>query len=145
MKKRTVSLILVIVMVLSMSAAVFAMDDGTMPAASLYLDSYGVTLGAYGNGSMKICMTVDGVGVLDQIGVMQIDIEEKINGTWQYYGCIPASEHPEFYSYNSRGYLGTVDFTGTPGVSYRVTLMVYASKGTGSDTGFVTSYTVTGT
>ena len=33
-------------------------------------------------------------------------------------------------------------FKGTPGVSYRVTLTVYARNSKGSDTGYITSYTV---
>ena len=38
--------------------------------------------------------------------------------------------------------VGTTYFQGTPGVSYRVTLTVYARNSKGSDTGYITSYTI---
>lgn len=56
-----------------------------------------------------------------------------------YYESQFASEHPEFYEYNSRDFVGTTYFQGTPGVSYRVTLTVYARNSKGSDTGYITS------
>lgn len=48
--------------------------------------------------------------------------------TWRYYDSLFAAEHPEFYEYNSRDFVGTTYFQGTPGVSYRVTLTVYSSS-----------------
>ena len=89
-------------------------------------DSYTVVLSAKGDGRMLVTMVVDGVGVQDKIGVSKIDIDEKVNGKWQYYDTLYAVDHPEFYDYNTRDYLGDVSFYGTPGNSYRVTLLVYA-------------------
>lgn len=87
-------------------------------------------------------MTVDGTGIMEKIGVAEVEIEYKTNGVWRYYDSLFAAEHPEFYEYNSRDFVGTTYFQGTPGVSYRVTLTVYARNSKGSDTGYITSYTV---
>ena len=89
-----------------------------------------------------MAMTVDGTGIMEKIGVREVEIEYKANGVWHYYESQFASEHPEFYEYNSRDFVGTTYFQGTPGVSYRVTLTVYARNSKGSDTGYITSYTV---
>lgn len=69
-------------------------------------------------------------------------VKKNSNGVWRYYDSLFAAEHPEFYEYNSRDFVGTTYFQGTPGVSYRVTLTVYARNSKGSDTGYITSYTV---
>lgn len=135
MKKRAISFLLAVVMLLTLTGTAFAVA----PRASDYLDSYMVVLRAMGNGTMEVSMSVEGVGIQDKIGVREVMIEKKINGVWTYQESLDSVDYPEFYAYNSRDYLGAVNFTGTPGVSYRVTLTVYARTGTGSDTGYVTS------
>lgn len=132
MKKKIVSFLLVALMMASTAVPAFA-------RASDYLDNYGVDLYANGDGEMVVQVIVNGVGVLDKIGVRRIDIEQKINGEWIYYDTLDAVEHPEFYVYNARTYLNEIPFNGTPGVSYRVTVMVYAQRGSGSDTGYIPS------
>lgn len=118
------------------------MATTTIPAfarASDYLDDYYVSLYAAGNGEMRVAVVVNGVGILDKIGVTRIDIEQKVNGKWIYYDTLDSVDHPEFYTYNARTYLNEIPFDGTPGVSYRVTVKVYAGRGSGSDTGYVPS------
>lgn len=132
MKKRIVTCLLVVLMMACTAVPAFA-------RASYYLDDYYVDLYATGNGGMSVAVVVNGVGVLDKIGVRRIDIEQKINGEWIYYDTLDAVEHPEFYVYNARTYLNEIPFNGTPGVSYRVTVMVYAQRDSGSDTGYVPS------
>ena len=75
---------------------------------------------------MRVAVVVNGVGILDKIGVTRIDIEQKVNGKWIYYDTLDSVDHPEFYTYNARTYLNEIPFDGTPGVSYRVTVKVYA-------------------
>ena len=144
MIKKIISTFLVIVIAISLCGSAFASQSNELtPYASYYLNDYTVILSARGNGVMEVTVDVNGVGVQDVIGVSYIDIEQKVNGTWQYCGTLDASEHPDFYEYNSQDYLGSVTFTGTPGVTYRVTVQVYAEKDGGWDTGYITSYTVT--
>lgn len=150
MKRNFLSLALTLAMLFSLSVTAFATDGSvgtdmlTIRAAraSAYLDGYAVAIEARGNGVIAVAMSVDGTGIMEKIGVSEVEIEQKINGKWTYYDSQYGAEHPEFYEYNSRDYLGTTYFNGTPGVSYRVTLTVYARNSQGSDTGYITSYTV---
>lgn len=113
------------------------------PYASAYLDEYSVSLGAKGNGKMSVGMTVDGVTAMDRIGVSCVDIDEKINGVWYDFDEQYSSDNPDFMTTNSRDYLGSYTFYGTPGRQYRVTITAYARKSGGYDTGYVTSPVVT--
>lgn len=144
MKKRTISLLTVIMMLLSLTTTTLAAEGKVMKntRSSAYLDGYSVGIEARGDGEIAVIMTVDGKGTMDKIGVTEVYIEKKVNGVWKEHETQYAAEHPEFYMYDSQDYVGNAYFYGTPGVSYRVTLMVYARKGSGSDTGFITSYTV---
>ena len=142
MKRKVVSTLLAVVMLLGLVTTVYAENDQAIPYASSYLEEYYVSLSAEGNGKMLISMGVEGVGLQDKIGVTSRDIEEKENGQWNYYDTLYSIDHDEFWAYNSRFYVGTATFNGTPGMSYRVRVYVYAQKGTGYDTGRVVSYTI---
>lgn len=138
MKKKVFSLLMATLLMFGISGSAVATEE-INPAASYYLDDYYVALGANGDGQMVIAVSVNGVGVQDKIGVQQIDIEKKVNGSWKYCETMDGVEHPEFYSYNSREYVNEITFSGDAGYTYRVRLTVYAKKGSGSDTGYITS------
>lgn len=147
MRRKIISIFVLLAMLLSMNIPVFAADGSTPspayePRSSAYLDRYSVGIEARGNGIIAVTMTVDGKGEMEKIGVLEVEIEQKVNGNWRYYDSLYSSEHPEFIDYNSWDYVGTTYFEGTPGVSYRVTLTVYARNSQGYDTGYITSYTV---
>lgn len=147
MKRKIMSIMMMVAMLFSMNITAFAVDRIGAPIAhamrsSSYLDSYSVGIEARGNGTIAVTMTVDGKGKMEKIGVIEVEIEKKVNGNWRYYDSQYGAEHPEFYDYNTWDYVGTTYFQGTPGVSYRVTLTVYARNSKGSDTGYITSYTV---
>lgn len=138
MMKKISSLFLAILMLISVNCTAFASEADVR--ASHYLDAYYVTLTAKGNGRMSVLANVEGVGTQDKIGVLSIDIQEKVNGNWCSYDTLYGMDHPEFYEYNSWDYFNTIYFEGTPGSIYRVVLTVYAEKNGGCDTGFVTSF-----
>lgn len=142
--KKAISLLLAILMLASINCTAMASEDSSLNEhASLYLDSYTVVLRPKGNGQMAITADVEGVGTQDKIGLLSIDIDQKIDGKWCYYDTLDAVDHPEFYDYDSWDYFHTIYFYGTPGVSYRVTLTVYAEKDGGWDTGYVSSFAAT--
>lgn len=141
MKRRLIPTLLAMVMLLGLTNTAYATENEPTPYASSYLENYYVTLSAKGDGKMLISMGVEGVGYQDKIGVSYIDIEEKENGKWSYYDTLYSADHDDFFAYNALDYTGTATFYGTPGLTYRVTIHVYARKGTGSDTGSLLSYT----
>lgn len=141
--KKIISVFFTFLMLITISSTGFAAEESTYSLdASHYLDGYSVALGARGNGIMVITANVEGVGTQDKIGLLRIDIDEKINGNWYSYDTWDSVDHPEFYAYDSWDYFEAFSFDGTPGSTYRVTLIVYAEKDGGWDTGFITSYAV---
>lgn len=149
MKRKIISFMMAGALLLSLPATAFASADNEYPTdilsvhieerASKYLDGYSVGVDTRGNGTIAVAMNVDGIGIMDKIGVREVEIWYKENGVWKYKDSLYGAEHPEFYDYNSRDYMGTTYFQGTPGVTYQVVLRVYAENSTGSDTGEVTS------
>ncbi len=138
MKKKTMAFFVAIVLVLGTPVTAFASEN--QERASHYLDDYYVMFFAKGNGKMAVSVSVNGVDVEDVIGILEIYIEQKVDGKWHYYDTLDSAEFPEFLEHNTETYLNTIYFQGTPGVTYRVTINAYAQKGDGWDDGYVTSY-----
>lgn len=141
MRKKILSFFLSAIVLLGATGVAFAIE----PRASQNLSSYYVKLSAAGNKQMLVSVDISGVGVQDKIGVQKIEIEYKAsdNGDWEYYDTLYASTHPEFYSYESRSYMEDIYFDGKVGYIYRVTLTVYAQKGSTSDSKSITSFSAT--
>ena len=138
LKKRLVSLILALCMIISVSGAAFATAK-----ASEYLSTYVISLEALGDGEMEIYYYVVGTGRMTKIGAQALYIDEYVNGSWSPYLTMTAAENDDFYGYNTASHAGFAYFTGTPGVEYRVTFMAYARNSSGSDTGTGTSLSET--
>ena len=140
MKKRLISLIMVLVLIISSAGAVSTAEE----RASEYLSSYSIALGALGDGVMEVFYSVDGTGRMEKVGARALYIYDYNGEDWIPYETQLAIDHSDFYSYNAFGHIGYAYFEGVPGIDYRVTLQAYA-RGTdgGSDTGSVTSNSVT--
>lgn len=139
MKKKLISTLLVFIMLTCLNAKAFSAEGDIELYASAYLERYYVALSADGGGKMTLVVSVDGVGIPDKIGIQSIEIQQKINGDWQFYDEMDSVDHPEFYVCNSRDYFDSVEFYGTPGITYQVIVTVFAYKGSGGGTGHITS------
>ena len=53
------------------------MDTYAVARASQYLDGYSVGIEARGNGKIAVAMTVDGTGVMEKIGVREVDVYKR--------------------------------------------------------------------
>ena len=90
MKRKIMSIMMMVAMLFSMNITAFAVDRIGAPIAhamrsSSYLDSYSVGIEARGNGTIAVTMTVDGKGKMEKIGVIEVEIEQKVNGNWRYH------------------------------------------------------------
>ena len=141
MRKRVLALVFALIFVVTSVGAINV--EEVTPYASAYLDGYGVSLVAKGNGKMNVTMTVDGVTTMDRIGVLCVDIDEKRNGVWYDFDEQYSDDNSYFVISDSYDYADDYSFYGTPGYQYRVTITAYARKDGGSDTGYVTSPVVT--
>lgn len=142
MKTRIISVLLAVIMLfgITSASAAYVPTPEINPQASLQLSAYSITLEALGDGEMYIDFTVDGTTVMDKIGIFSLVIEERTpGGAWDDFDILYGYTHPEFYMYNSVGYLGEYYFDGTVGNDYRATIVVYAEDSRGCDTGELTS------
>lgn len=140
MRNRVISAFLVIITMFSLNSTVWASDTEAVPYASDYLDGCSVGLNSPSVGRLEVNVTVDAVGVADEVGIIEIYVERKIDNKWKFYKSLDSVDHPEFYDYNSRDYLATIHFDAESGYTYRVTITAYARKGSGSDTLDLMSY-----
>lgn len=142
MKTRIISVLLAVIMLfgITSASAAYVPTPEINPQASLQLSAYSITLMPLGNGEMYIDFTVDGTTVMDKIGIFSLVIEERTpGGAWNDIEILYGYNHPEFYQYNTAGYLGDYCFDGTVGNDYRATIVVYAEDSRGRDTGELTS------
>jgi len=140
MKKRTISVLLAVMLMLSTSLSCFAAEA----RASNYFDSYLLGIVPAGNNQMTVSFSVFGMSKMDQIGAYYIRIEEEISTdkwitTFTAYGDKNPSK---FYSYNAYDHGGDYTFTGVPGVKYRAVMKAYASNSSGSE--YSEEFTCTG-
>ena len=154
MKKRLLALIIAVFMTTSTAFAQTSLESigssdyqmflaSVTPRASDYLSYYAIAFGARDNCRMVITMDVNAPRTMSRIGCMTLTIEHKINGTWQECDTLVSADYPEFIATNTASYFHSIDYYGTAGVEYRVTMLAYARDSSGSDTGKVTSYVVT--
>ena len=136
MKKRIISLMLVICAIVSVATMANA-------RASLYLNSYTIGISAEGDGQISVRTLINAVHTMDRVGVVSIQIQEKNTATssWHHFDTVLGSSDPdEFYAYDTITFLNRFYFDGcTPGRYYRAIVTAYAGDETGSDTGIATS------
>lgn len=136
MKKRILPLLLAIALVLGAGGTA-----GAAVNASDYFAQYGVAISAPGEGQIMIEYDIDGVKLLNKVGVQSIKVERQLeDGSWTYYTTFHSYNHPEWYRTDAYGHTGIFYFDGTVGETYRVTLTVLAVDDNGSETKTVTSY-----
>ena len=136
MKKKLISLILVLAILTSFASATYIQPR----RASDYLLGYGVSIQAVGDGLMEVFYEVDGKGMMSRIGILAIYIDQKVGNEWRSYDTLLALQNPDFLVNDDLGHAGVTYFEGTPGYEYRVTIEAFAmGYDGGSDTGTITS------
>ncbi len=88
---------------------------------------------------MEISYSVEGTGIMTEIGAQKILIEKKTGSAWTTHETLYSATNPDFYGNNRYTYAHAVTFTGVGGTIYRVPLTAYAANDNGSDTGTVVS------
>ena len=101
MKKQFLTFALSIAILLGGAIPAYALDNNmvgthTITRASQYLDGYSVGIEARGNGKIAVAMTVDGTGIMEKIGVAEVEIEYKTNGVWRYYDSPVSYTHLDY-------------------------------------------------
>lgn len=131
--KRRLSIILVIALLMStFSAPAFAaLPETDEPTSSNYFISYGTTTSQQGNGKLLISFTAVGMGICDVLGVASFYIQEWDEDDehwWDVTGTLSGETGTNVGSYSFSRY-----FFGVPGKKYRVQVIFFCQKGTGSE------------
>lgn len=122
MKKR-ITVLLVFVLLMGLSTEAIAAERSTGS-----LSTYDISVSSASNGVRVACSTVATVQA-DEIGVKDVVLQEKVNGSWRNINISGGSEK------NSYSYGGSVVYTGAVrGRSYRAYCTHYAKFGSTTKT-----------
>lgn len=135
MKKQISSILLAIIMVASLNTANAAEASATATADSPVLRSSDllvkavIGIDARSNHQIIIETNIIAKTTMDKIGILTLQIQKKVNGTWCEYQTLYSSDHPDFISYNTIVYSYDYSFYGTQGDTYRAVITAVARKG----------------
>ena len=110
--------------------------------ASEYLSAYQAYCEPYSSGVIRVHFTVVGKGLMDKVGAGSITIESDAGG-WHPVAYISGTLSNGLLV-NDYAHIGYYDYIyATPGVNYRATVVCYAEKDGGSDSGDYPTSSVT--
>lgn len=148
MKKQIFSVLLVISMIASLNVTSAAttstpvVSDGPVLQSSALLIDTILSANAKSNHAVEIGVNVRAKTAMDKVGVLVLQIQKNVNGTWYDQETAYSSDHPEFLAYNAYTYSGSYTFYGSPGVTYRAVATIIARKGDQMETRTYTSLSV---
>ena len=135
MKRRLLSLTLI-------AAMFFVMAIPASARASEYIHSVSIATRPSGNGKISIRVTVRGTGTMQEIGIMQIVVNEKSSdGSYKPVYTFTRDGN-NLKTKNRETYSATVIYQGTAGKDYYITAQGYAKNARGSGATWAGSNTV---
>lgn len=116
-------------------------SEAVQPRASYYLDSYNAYIYPAANGKIQAWFTVTGIGYLDSIGALTIQIYQSTdNVNWTWHKSFAHENNPQMLSYNDNYHSGYVECQGVPGRYYKAYVCIWGgSDGDGDTRYFYTS------
>ena len=137
---RLTALLLTLVLIVPMGVKAETLD-AVQPRASYYLDSYNAYIYPAANGKIQAWFTVTGIGYLDSIGALTIQIFQSTdNVNWSWYDAFTHDQNPQMLSYNDNYHSGYVECQGIPGRYYKAYVCIWGgSDGDGDTRYFYTS------
>lgn len=125
----TVILIFSLVLPLAVSAS------GIESRASAYLDSYGAYVYLPGDGEVRVYFNVQGTGMMDELGVLRIELYESTDGiNWTGVKVFKHYTTAGMLSYNDDYHSGHVSYSGVAGRYYKAYICVWGGKDGAGDT-----------
>lgn len=126
---RAVAIVLVIACILPIN--VLAAES----RASDYLTAYSAYIYPAGWGKIQVWFEVDGTNIMDEIGVLEIQIfESKDNENWYWVETYTYNDHSGMLIYNNYDHVGHIEYSGTIGRYYMAYVCVWAGKNGDGDT-----------
>lgn len=129
---RCTCLILAMAMLLAIPAMAAETTD---PRGSAYFGRSSVYLCNVSGNSFEAWFEVTGTGIMDQIGVNFIKIQQSSDGTnWTTVKTCSKDSYTNLIDYNSAFHTAGVSYTATGGYYYRAFVQLYAKKGVNTAT-----------
>ena len=128
---RIAALILVIALLLPIAVSASEIDS----RASAYLDNYGAYVYLPGDGKVQVYFDVQGTGMMDELGVLRIELYESTDGI--YWSGATTFNHDTtagMLSYNDNYHSGHVTYNGVAGRYYKAYICVWGGKNGAGDT-----------
>ena len=105
------------------------------PRASDYLVSYSAYVYRAGWGKIQVWFDVTGVGYIDEIGALEIQLyESKDNTNWTWVKTFDYTDYSEMLGYNNYTHTGHVQYNGTIGRYYKAYVCIWGGKNGDGDT-----------
>lgn len=135
MKKQISAILVTILMVASLNTANAApvntpapLDNPVLQSSDLLVKA-SMGIDARSNHLIITDTTIHAKTTMDKLGVLVLQIQKNVNGTWCDYQTLYSSDHPNFLVYNSNIYCGDYSFYGSRGDTYRAVATAVARKG----------------
>ena len=105
------------------------------PRASDYLNSYGAYVYPEGKGKVSVYFNVVGIGYMDELGALCIEIHESKNGTtWDWVETFSFYSTAGMLSYNDNFHSSHVTYNGVAGRYYKAYVCIWGGKNGQGDT-----------
>lgn len=117
--RRTIVFFLVAALLMPVTAAQ-ASSQEIQPWTSLYLNSCSCSPSVKGGGRVDFCFDVSGTRILDELGVLSIDVYESVNNVdWYWVKTYSHSTYPNLLAENVSYHASSVSYYGISGRYYK--------------------------
>lgn len=142
MKKHTLKLISLFLVLIMVSGVAVAAERTMQPFASDYFDTCSAHI-SQSDGEYRVNFTAKATSLMTSLGVTEIQIQWSYNGTaWNDGETIDLNDEPSMLGSNKSIYISSVSFSGVEGRYYRAKVTFYASNSSGSDSATITTQKV---
>lgn len=106
--------------------------SASITRASAYISCYEMDVLPAGSGRLAIEFSIEGTGTMSAIGARSISVYRQEDNKWIYDGGFDRNDYG-MVDTNTGKHGNTMYYYGVPGTKYKVTVTLFAEKGTGSD------------
>lgn len=132
MKKRLLSLLCAVILLVSLSTAAYASNAGAR--ASAYFGATSVRAYAKSGGKILFEIDINATHTMQEVGASEIYVyEQQDDGSWDNVYTFTMDEHSYLIETNSIGACVDATYQGTVGKSYFATVACYARDSEGAE------------
>lgn len=133
---KAIVLCLVLAMVFPVTA--FATDNSVSPYASYYLNAYNTYICDAGGGEIQIWYEVAGTRIMDEIGVLSIELYEVTSdGSLTWVKTFHHEDYSSMLFYNDDYIYTYTSYQGSSSKTYKAYVCIWAGKNGSGDTRYM--------